>query len=415
MSLQTKYIAGISLGVMGVGFAASIPFQGTVAGEIIQGGFEAGLVGGLADWFAVTALFRHPMGIPIPHTALLPKNRKRVTKGLINTLENEWLTKESITNKVKEMQLAQMVLQIAEREMQSDAVKKGIVTIAEKAILSIDTEKLAVIIEKELKTYLHTINTSNMLQVLVDQLVVQEYDEKTLDYILVKVKDWTAQDEARYQLGSLGMKAMENIKVDGFLQFTLKSFMNIVDEDKIGGILQKFIISNINSLQDADNSTRQLILAKIRQEIINVKENEALLQELENWKEKWIANWDGTEKIKEMLEQVQQRAVTFVNNEEFADKYVIPFLQTQMNKIKEDEQTVQKIEEWLQNQVVKLVENNHSKIGKLVKENLDKLDDKTLIEMIENNVGKDLQWIRVNGAVCGFMIGLVLEGIKAII
>ncbi|MED0933275.1 DUF445 domain-containing protein [Bacillus mobilis] len=415
MSLQTKYIAGISLGVMGVGFAASIPFQGTVAGEIIQGGFEAGLVGGLADWFAVTALFRHPMGIPIPHTALLPKNRKRVTKGLIHTLENEWLTKESITNKVKEMQLAQMVLQIAEREMQSDAVRKGIVTIAEKAIVSIDTEKLAVIIEKELKTYLHTINTSNILQVLVDQLVVQEYDEKTLDYILVKVKDWTAQDEARYQLGSLGMKAMENIKVDGFLQFTLKSIMNIVDEDKIGGILQKFIISNINSLQDADNSTRQLILTKIRQEIINVKENEALLQELENWKEKWIANWDATDKIKEMLEQVQQRAVVFVNNEEFADKYVIPFLQTQMNKIKEDEQTVQKIEEWLQKQVVKLVENNHSKIGKLVQENLDKLDDKTLIEMIENNVGKDLQWIRVNGAVCGFMIGLVLEGIKAII
>ena len=415
MSLQTKYIAGISLGVMGVGFAASIPFQGTVAGEIIHGGFEAGLVGGLADWFAVTALFRHPMGIPIPHTALLPKNRKRVTKGLINTLENEWLTKESITNKVKEMQLAQMVLQIAEREMQSDAVKKGIVTIAEKAIVTIDTEKLAVIIEKELKTYLHTINTSNILQVLVDQLVVQEYDEKTLDYILVKVKDWTAQDEARYQLGSLGMKAMENIKVDGFLQFTLKSFMNIVDEDKIGGILQKFIISNINSLQDADNSTRQLILAKIRQEIINVKENEALLQELENWKEKWIANWNATDKIKEMLEQVQQRAVAFVNNEEFADKYVIPFLQKQMNKIKEDEQTVQKIEEWLQKQVVTLVEKNHSKIGKLVQENLDKLDDKTLIEMIENNVGKDLQWIRVNGAVCGFMIGLVLEGIKAII
>ncbi|MCC2387378.1 DUF445 domain-containing protein [Bacillus pacificus] len=415
MSLQTKYIAGISLGVMGVGFAASIPFQGSVAGEIIQGGFEAGLVGGLADWFAVTALFRHPMGIPIPHTALLPKNRKRVTKGLINTLENEWLTKESITNKVKEMQLAQMVLQIAEREMQSNAVKKGIVTIAEKAIVSIDTEKLAVIIEKELKTYLHTMNTSNILQVLVDQLVVQEYDEKTLDYILVKVKDWTAQDEARYQLGSLGMKAMENIKVDGFLQFTLKSFMNIVDEDKVGGILQKFIISNINSLQDADNSTRQLILAKIRQEIINVKENEALLQELENWKEKWIANWNATDKIKEMLEQVQQKAVAFVNNEEFADKYVIPFLQTQINKIKDDEVTVQKIEDWLQKQVVKLVENNHSKIGKLVQENLDKLDDKTLIEMIENNVGKDLQWIRVNGAVCGFMIGLVLEGIKAII
>ncbi|HEK9103198.1 DUF445 domain-containing protein [Bacillus pfraonensis] len=415
MSLQSKYLAGISLGVMGVGFAATIPFQGTVAGEIIQGGFEAGLVGGLADWFAVTALFRHPMGIPIPHTALLPKNRKRVTKGLISTLENEWLTKESITGKVKEMQLTQMVLQIAEREMQSDTVKKGIVTIAEKAILQMNTEKLAIVIEKELKTYLYTINTGNILQVLIDQLVVQEYDEKTLDYMLVKAKEWTAQEEARYQLGSLGMKAMENIKVDGFLQFTLKSFMNIVDEEKIGSILQKFVISNISSLQDPDNSTRQLILMKIRQELMNVKENEAVLQELENWKENWITNWNAAEKITELLGQAQEKAVAFIKKEEFADQYLLPFLTKQMNKLKEDPVTVQKMEDWLQKQIVNLVENNHSKIGKLVQENLDKLDDQTLIEMIENNVGKDLQWIRVNGAVCGFMIGLVLEGLKAVI
>ncbi|AIK36169.1 hypothetical protein BG07_624 [Bacillus pseudomycoides] len=415
MSLQSKYLAGISLGVMGVGFAATIPFQESMIGTIVQGGFEAGLVGGLADWFAVTALFRHPMGIPIPHTALLPKNRKRITKGLVSTLENDWLTKESITNKVKEMKLAQMVLQIAERELQSDAVKKGIVTIAEKAILQIDIEKLAIVIEKELKTYLHTINTGNILQVLIDQLVVQEYDEKTLDYMLVKAKEWTAQDEARYQLGSLGMKAMENIKVDGFLQFTLKSFMNIVDEEKIGSILQKFVISNISSLQNPDNTTRQLILVKVRQELINVKENEVVLQELENWKESWIANWNAADKIKELLGQAQVRAVAFIKKEEFADQYLLPFLTKQMNKVKEDPVTVQKIEGWLQKQIVNLVENNHSKIGKLVQENLDKLDDQTLIEMIENNVGKDLQWIRVNGAVCGFMIGLVLEGIKALI
>lgn len=313
------------------------------------------------------------------------------------------------------MKLAQMVLQIAERELQSDAVKKGIVTIAEKAILQIDTEKLAIVIEKELKTYLHTINTGNILQVLIDQLVVQEYDEKTLDYMLVKAKEWTAQDEARYQLGSLGMKAMENIKVDGFLQFTLKSFMNIVDEEKIGSILQKFVISNISSLQNPDNTTRQLILMKVRQELINVKENEAVLQELENWKESWIANWNAADKIKELLGQAQVRAGAFIKKEEFADQYLLPFLTKQMNKVKEDPVTVQKIEGWLQKQIVNLVENNHSKIGKLVQENLDKLDDQTLIEMIENNVGKDLQWIRVNGAVCGFMIGVVLEGIKALI
>ncbi|YAR63790.1 hypothetical protein ACUIAK_16360 [Bacillus cytotoxicus] len=56
----------------------------------------------------------------------------------------------------------------------------------------------------------------------MDQLVRQEYDEKALDYMLAKAKEWTAQDEARYQLGSLGMKAMENIKVDGFFAVHIK-------------------------------------------------------------------------------------------------------------------------------------------------------------------------------------------------
>ncbi|CAG9611911.1 hypothetical protein BACCIP111899_01083 [Bacillus rhizoplanae] len=415
MSLQSKYLAGISLGVMGVGFVATIPFQGTIVGNIIQGGFEAGLVGGLADWFAVTALFRHPMGIPIPHTALLPKNRKRITKGLVSTLENDWLTKESITDKIKEMKLAATVLHIAERELHSDALKKGIVTIAEKAILQLNTKQLAIVLEKELKRYLHTINVGNILQVLVDQIVTQQYDEKALDYLLVKAKEWTAQDAARYQLGSLGMKALENIKVDGFLQFTLKSFMSIVDEEKVGSILQKFIINNISSLQNVDNSTRQALLMKIRYEILHTKENEAVLKELENWKENWIVNWEAAEKITEFLEQAKQKFVDFIQKDEFTDKYLLPFLTTQMNKMKEDAATVQRMEDWLQKQIVKLVESNHSKIGKLVQENLDKLDDKTLIEMIENNVGKDLQWIRVNGAVCGFMIGLVLESLKAVI
>ncbi|MDH2887041.1 DUF445 domain-containing protein [Bacillus cytotoxicus] len=415
MSLQSKYIAGISLGVMGIGFVATIPFQHVVAGEIMQGGFEAGLVGGLADWFAVTALFRHPMGLPIPHTALLPKNRKRMTKGLVTTLENDWLTKESITSKLKELQLTQMVLQIAERELQSETVKKGFVTIIEKAIRQMNTEKLAVIVEKELKTYLHTIDTGNILQILMDQLVRQEYDEKALDYMLAKAKEWTAQDEARYQLGSLGMKAMENIKVDGFLQFTLKSFLNIVDEEKIGNILQKFVISNIHSLQNPHNRTRQLIIMKMREEFVQVKENEAVLQELQKWKETWIANWNAAEKIKELLDQVQERAVTFIKKEEFKDQYLLPFMMKQLNKLKEDAEVVQKMENWLQKQIVKLVENNHSKIGQLVQENLDKLDDQTLITMIEKNVGKDLQWIRVNGAVCGFVIGLVIEGVKAFV
>ena len=80
---ESKKIARYSLIIMGVGFIATIPFQGSFWIDLLQGGFEAGLVGGLADWFAVTALFRHPLGLRIPHTALLPNNRKRMTNALV--------------------------------------------------------------------------------------------------------------------------------------------------------------------------------------------------------------------------------------------------------------------------------------------------------------------------------------------
>ncbi|OOP62980.1 hypothetical protein BWZ43_25545, partial [Heyndrickxia oleronia] len=106
MVKNSKYLARTSLAVMGIGFIATLPFEHSNPFlGLLQGGFEAGIVGGLADWFAVTALFRHPLGIPIPHTSLLSKNRKRITKALVSTIENDWLSKESIVNKLKNIQL----------------------------------------------------------------------------------------------------------------------------------------------------------------------------------------------------------------------------------------------------------------------------------------------------------------------
>jgi uncharacterized membrane-anchored protein YjiN (DUF445 family) len=415
MSIQSRYLAGISLTIMGAGFAASLPFQGPLAGEIIQGGFEAGLVGGLADWFAVTALFRHPMGLRIPHTALLPKNRQRLTKGLVNMLENEWLTKESITAKLKQMNLAEKILIIIEEELHSDSFKKAIAAIAEQAILHIDVQKTSAFAEKEIKTYLHSVNAAALFQSAIDQILNRGYDEKALDYFLIKVREWAEKDDSRKQLGIFAMRALNNIELDGFMQFALKSFMNIIDEEKLGSILQNFIVKGLHSLHERENGNRIAFLRRIETELIKIKDNEQLHKEIEGWKDSLIADWDAEKQITKIIEDLQQRALSFVKNEEFADKYILPFLTNVLNKIKETPAYMDNVENWLQRQIVQLVENNHSKIGKLVQENLNKFDDETLISMMENNVGKDLQWIRVNGAVCGFIIGLLLEGIKAFI
>lgn len=408
MSNKSKHLAGISLAIMGTGFAATIPFQGTIAGEFLQGGFEAGLVGGLADWFAVTALFRHPFGVPIPHTALLPKNRNRMIRALVNTIENDWLSKESIQTKLAQINLTEKLLPILEKELHSDSFKKTMKSLIMQMIESADLEKIAPLIKNQLKGYLTSNEVMKLLQALIHQVLERKYDEKCFDYLLLKTEEWASRRDQREEFGRFAMRAMDHVEADGFLQFALKSFQNIVNEEKLGKILQDIILNVIRGLRRPDSENRQAILDHIRKELLSIQENQALAVEID----RVVSEWDPSGKLLTILKKTQLKALNYIEEGSFIEDHLMPFAARLLENISGDEEKTDAIENKVQEQITLFIEKNHSKIGKLVEENLNKLDDEKLIDMIENNVGKDLQWIRVNGAVCGFFIGIVLTGLK---
>lgn len=412
---KSKRLASFSLAVMGAGFVATIPFQGSHLGNLLQGGFEAGLVGGLADWFAVTALFRHPLGVPIPHTALLPKNRQRITKALVSTLENDWLSKESIRNKIKQIHLTEKLLSILEKEIYSDSVKSGAVSLIVQMIGHIPVEKVAPFVEKEIKSSVRSMEINAILPFAIDQVLIREYDEKSFDYLLDKAEEWIKERDTKNQLGNLAIRVLDNIELDGFLRFALKSFQNLLNEEKLGSILQNLLLRVVNNLRQKDDPNRKALLLRVRKELQNIKDNKELLGDIENWKDHLIDRWEPAEKITEILQRAQQKALAFVQDSKFTDTYLLPFLTRLLNDLQKNPEKLHIIENWIQKQIIHLVEENHSKIGQLVQENLDKLDNETLIHMMENKIGTDLQWIRVNGAVCGFIIGILLTEIKALI
>ncbi|QCJ41630.1 DUF445 domain-containing protein [Bacillus sp. S3] len=412
---KSRHLATISLTIMAIGFLATLPIRDSIWGIILQGGFEAGLVGGLADWFAVTALFRHPLGIPIPHTALLPKNRKRIIAGIISMLENDWLTKESIRKKIDTIDFSGKLFSIIDKEIHSKEIQKNVISLIQHLIKTIDTSRIAPIIEKELKTQLNQLDTKNYLPLVIDQVSERKYDEKTLDFILKEIREWAEKDSTKYKLGGLAVDAVENIKADGFMQFALKSFSNLVNEEKLGNIIQNLILKGVDSFRDPFNQNRQTLMIHIHKKLQSVKNDEKVYEELNHLKTQLIAKWEPQEKIISILDQLQQKVSDFVDEPPFFDHYILPMVIDGFERLKANPEKVNAIETWIKQQISTFVDKNHSKIGKLVEENLERLDDKTLITMVETNVGKDLQWIRVNGAVCGFLIGLVLVGIKALI
>jgi len=412
---KSHYLAKISLGVMSAGFLITIPFQETFMGRLLQGGFEAGLVGGLADWFAVTALFRHPMGIPIPHTALLPKNRDRMITALISMLEKDWLTKESIKEKIKQINFTDKLIQIAEIELASVTLKRRISLILNEIISFVNIEKIAPFIEKELKKYLHTLKVEKILESIITQALNRKLDEKALNYILTEIEKWMSKEETKRKIGIMAKQILDNIEADGFLKVAISSFRNLITEEKLGNMLQPYMLKSIILLQREDNLYRHLILSRIREELEGMQDKEELMVEINNSKKILVNNWSPVDQITEILKQLQNKLLLLAEDEEFIDRYVISFIQNYINSIVKTPKKMESIENWIQNQILYYLDKNHSKIGVLVKENLEKLDNETLINMMENNIGKDLQWIRVNGAICGFSIGIILTILKSIV
>lgn len=412
---KSKYFAKISLLVMGAGFLITTFFQDHLIGRLLQGGFEAGLVGGLADWFAVTALFRHPLGIPIPHTALLPKNRNRMIRALISMLENDWLTKESIQGKIKQIKFTDKLLQIAKKELSTNSLNKAIGSLLFEAVSHANLEKVTPFIEKELKRNIRSINVAGFLESIVNQAINKQLDEKALDYVLAETEKWMEKEETKVKIGIMAKQLLDNTEADGFLKMAINSFSNLINAEKLGNILQPFILKRIVLLQESDNPYRHLILTRIRKELVNVQDREELIAAINDWKETLVNNWSPANQITGILEQLQSKLLLLTQDEDFIDKYVLSFIRNLLDKVEETPEKIDSIENWIQKQIFSFIDNNHAKIGILVKENLEKLDNETLIDLMENNIGKDLQWIRVNGAICGFFIGIVLTIFEAIV
>ena len=410
-SKESKKIARYSLLIMGIGFIATLPFQESLWVELLRGGFEAGLVGGLADWFAVTALFRHPLGIPIPHTALLPKNRDRMTKALVNMLKNDWLSKESIQEKVKYIHFTEKLIVLVEKQIHTESFRKILIEWLKKIIGYLDVEKATPFIKKHLVAALSNIEMSKLLQLVSSQLLNQSFDKKVLDFILTKLETWLKKEISDSELGIVTMRVINMIELEGFQQFALKSIRNILNEEKLGGMVKNLLLSVIDSLQQENQPNREALILFFRKEIQGINDNRELLEGVEKWKEQMLVEWEPETTITVTLKQLQLKAIDYVENDHFHEVYLLPLMDRGLAYINANHTNV---DLWVQKQITILIEKNHSQIGDLVQENLDKLDIKTLIDMMENNIGKDLQWIRVNGAICGFFIGILLTVIQAL-
>ncbi|AZN39329.1 DUF445 domain-containing protein [Paenibacillus albus] len=409
-SKKNKQIANISLGIMAAGFAATIPFKDGALG-LLHVGFEAGVIGGLADWFAVTALFRHPLGIPIPHTALLPRNRKKMSDGIVRVLEDRLLAKESMIEKLNQLDLAAQLLPPIRHALHSAVHSERLPQLLESALRSIPADKVVPLLSGEIRSAAARIDLEALLRSFLHRAAENGTDERLLDLLLERVEVWAGTEGMRRELGNSAMQLVKGLNLGGLMQFAVNAFIGYLDEDRLGTMLQTFILNKIHELKVPDTQRRIAIMQHLHSGLEALITRLAETGQLDQLRDELLNAFDLEGELTRLFESLREKGVAFVHDESFAER-VWPLLSQLADRFEANHELVADAESWLKGQIVQLIERNHTRIGSFVQENLDRLDNDQLVELIEDKVGQDLQWIRVNGAVCGFLIGLVLKSIE---
>lgn len=412
--MRTRYIAGLSLAIMGLGFVITLFLPENVWWvQLLKGGFEAGLVGGFADWFAVTALFRHPMGIPIPHTSLLLKNRNKIANSLISALENELLNKESITRKLRNFHLLSVLGSTLTRIISKRSNRIGIVSFVQALLLKLPLDRLTQVVQNAVASYVRQTEVKPLADKALATVVQEGFDVMAFDYALDQGRAWLSHPDTRHMLGTMAQQKITEAKVGGLMGFAVQAFAGFMNEDKLGTMIQQLLLSAIQDMAQPNHPNRIKLIAEIRKQMQVLSDDEELLNRGKEWIAEKIQQPNSGLFVHEQLENLRTRLLESLEREkEQGGRRVVSFARSVIRKLQEEKGLIDNVEERLLSFIVQTVEANHYRLGILLKDNLDKLDDKALVKMLEEKIGDDLQWIRVNGALCGFFIGLLLTVIQ---
>ncbi len=411
--MRTRYLATISLIAMGIGFVITLFLPDNVYVDLLKGGFEAGLVGGFADWFAVTALFRHPLGIPIPHTSLLLKNRDKIANSLISALDNELLNKESITRKLKQFQLLNVVGPAATRWVRKKSNRVGALAFLQTLLTKLPLESLVPHIQAGIVSYIRHTEVKPLAEKVFQAAVENHWEERALDYALDQGRTWVSKPETGYLLGSIAQQKISEAKVGGLMGFAVQAFAGFMNEDKLGTMIQQLLLSSIQDLIRPGNVSRERLLVEIRKQMQEISDDEALLNRGKQWLMDKAVHPDSGKLLLERMEDFRSTLMASLEKEkESGGRKVVTVVRYVVRKLQAEKEMTESAERKVLSFIVDFVEANHYRLGLLLRDNIDRLDDRQLVKMLEEKVGGDLQWIRVNGALCGFIIGLILTSIQ---
>ena len=374
---------------------------------------EAALVGGIADWFAVTAIFKKPLGWGY-HTALIPRNRAKVIEAVASIVQTELLNMNLIRKKIEEIPFIEGLLLSVEKVGGSvyltDMILDYLRRYAEKQEPAQLAEKLAVFIHCTVKTW----NLAPRVQDISGWALKHGYIDLGLDRLAEGLWDKAADGETRKTI----LRYLEEVKEEkvsngGSIFRTMMGLMEMSDGlnlDEAADALQVELLLTLRKFRDPLDPLRVSLKNILLNRVEELGFDTRFSTQIEQWKEDVLTD----ALFNRFLESVLGEALKVASSPSPSTdpnalyRTIRPYVEKYWVSVQHISELRARINSFLVDTVCRVIQNEHGLIGGMVRETLAAYTDQDLNRFVEEKAGNDLQWIRINGSMIGGVVGFLL-------
>ena len=373
---------------------------------------EAAMVGGLADWFAVTALFRHPLGLPIPHTAIIPENKDRIADTMAAFLRENFLTPAVVARRMSGMNIAKAAGEFlaASPERGADGalddrsrITSGAAELLAEVLESLDPDRLGNQVRAGLAGQLAKLDIAPLVGRMIETTMADKRHQPLIDGF-VRWAGLTIEDNEET------LREIIHQRVSGVLRWT--GLDKTISSSVLDGLYK--LLAEV--LVNPDHPLRAKVeegLAKLGQDLQHDPDTRAKVEEM---KRDLIANpavavwWMG------VWERIRQSLIRRARDPESGMGEEMRNMLAELGgALQADERLQHQINRFARRTAVGVATRYGDQIVRLVSETVRRWDARTITDRVEGAVGRDLQFIRINGTLVGGLVGMTLHFLTTVV
>lgn len=365
---------------------------------------EAAMVGGLADWFAVTALFRRPLGLPIPHTAIIPENKDRIADTMAAFLQANFLTPAVVARRMHAMNLALAAGNfLAEPSDRGPSrIRAGAAEMFAEVLESLDPERLGGQVKAGIKGQLDRLEVSPLLGQMLEAAIA---DKRHLPVL-----------EALLRWAGMTLEANEGL-VRGMIHERANALLRLtgLDEKLANSVLDGLYKLLAECIVDPDHPLRRKVEEGLEQLAHDLSHDPQMRERVERIKRDLLDNpaiglwWEG------VWERIRRSLIATARDPDAALSGQLGGALSELGNALRDDAALQlQVNRFARRIVVGIATRYGSQIVRLVSETVRRWDARTVTDRIESAVGRDLQFIRVNGTLVGGLVGVTIHFIDSL-